>query len=96
MKIAAAFFANADSDNVKELVIVGTSAQNDKDASGTQYMARIYDNVTKPLPSRLKKLDAATTKIEGGFEGILAGKPSKAKYKNEKEIVEALKKAGFN
>ncbi len=96
VKITGAFFANADSDNVKELVVMATSVQKDEHATGTRYFNRIYDNVARPLSGRLKKLDPATTKIEDGFEGQEAGKASKAKYKSEKEITDALKKAGYN
>ncbi len=96
VNIAATFFANADSDQVKELVIVATSTQHDKDASGTLYMNRVYDNIGRLVPGRLRRLDDASAKIEGGFEGTKAGKPSKAKYKSEKEISDALKKLGYN
>ncbi len=96
VKIAATFFANADSDQVKELVIVATSNQKDKQASGTLYMNRVYDNVTRLLPGRLTKLADVSAKIDGGFDGVKDGKAVKAKYKNEKEITDALKKLGYN
>ena len=96
VSIAATFFANADSDKVKELVIVATCTQHDKDVSGTLYMNRVYDNIGRLVPNRLRRLDDMTAKIEGGFEGTKAGKPMKAKYKNEKEITDALKKLGYN
>jgi hypothetical protein len=93
--VGSAFFANADSDQVKELVITTTCLQKDKQASGTMYTTKVYDNVTRLLPGRLKKLDDVNGKLEGGFEGLKDGKPMKAKYKNEKEIAEALKKMGY-
>lgn len=96
VNITGAFFANADSDQVKELIITATCPQKDNDGSGLLYINRVYDNVTKLLPMRLKRLDEASAKIEGGLEGTRGGKPSKAKYKNEKEITEALKKMGYN
>lgn len=95
VKIEAAFFANADSDNVKELVVIASNQQRDAGGTGTLYMNRVYDNVSRPLPGRLKRLDNISAKIEGGFEGDKGGTPSKAKYKNEKEITEALKKMGY-
>lgn len=95
VKITGVFFANADSDQVKELIITATASQSDKQGTGTLYINRVYDNASRPLPGRLRRLDESATKIESGFEGTLGGKPSKAKYKNEKEITEALKKT-FN
>ena len=94
--IGPVFFANADSDQTKELIIMATCAQKDASGSGTLFMNRVYDNVTRPLPGKLKRLDDASAKIAGGLEGQTGGKPSKAKYKTEKEVIEALKKLGYN
>ena len=96
VNITSTFFANADSDQVKELVITATCPQRDAGSSGTLYINRVYYNVGRPLPVRLKKLDAISAKIAGGLEGMSGGKPSHAAYKNEKEITEALKKMGYN
>ncbi len=94
-KISAVFFASADSDNVKELIIHTTADQKDKEATGKHYFTRAYDNwTTRALPGRLKKVPLSPT-IEVGFEGTLNGKPQKASAKNQKEIAEALKKLGF-
>lgn len=94
-KITGVFLANADSDNVKELVVMSTITQKDKQTSGTYYINRVYDDISKAVPARMKRLDEVSAKIDGGLEGVNAGKPAKAKYKNEKEIAEALKKLGF-
>ena len=96
VNIAGAFFANADSDQVKELVIMATCTQKDAQSTGMLYINRVYDNVTRLLPVRLKRLDDMTAKIEGGLDGVRDGKPSKAKYKTEKEVTEALRKMGYN
>ncbi|MES2702096.1 MAG: hypothetical protein V4649_05625 [Bacteroidota bacterium] len=95
VRIAAAFFANADSDYVKELVIVATSTQKNGEGAGTRYINKVYDNIGRALPARLKKLDDMALKLEGGLEGIKDGKPSKAKFKSQKEIAEALKTMGY-
>jgi len=92
VKITNVFFANADSDATKELVIVATAAQKSPGATGTMYMNRVYDDVGKLWPARLKKLEVPTAKIPGGLEGLVNGKPSQALFKTEKEITEALKK----
>ena len=96
VNIAGAFFANADSDQVKELVIMATCTQKDAQSTGMLYINRVYDNVTRLLPVRLKRLDDMTAKIEGGLDGVRDGKPSKAKYKTEKEVTEALRTMGYN
>lgn len=90
--IKSVFFANADSDQVKELVIMASSTQKDKEGNGTLYINRAYDDPGKLVPGKLKRLDAATMQIEGGFDGQKGGKPSKPKYKTEKEVADALKK----
>lgn len=94
-KINTVFFANVDSDQVKELVILTTADQKDKQASGKHYFTRCYDNIPgRALPGRLKKVNNLPY-IENGFEGTMDGKPQKAKFKNEKEITDELKKAGY-
>ena len=96
VNIAATFFANADSDQAKELIIIANSSQKEKDASGTMYFNRVYDDFGRFVPAKLKRLNDASAKIEGGFEGTIGGKPSKAKYKSQKEIMDALKKLGYS
>jgi len=94
-KISAVFFASADSDNVKELIIHTTADQKDKEATGKHYFTKAYDNwQTRALPARLKKVPLSPA-IEVGFEGTLNGKTQKAPVKNQKEITEALIKLGF-
>ncbi len=93
VNIGPAFFANADSDQVKELVIMATAHQKDNQSSGTVYINRVYDNIAlRPLPVKVKRFDEKLTGIESGMEGIQDGKPVKAKYKTKNEIIDALKK----
>jgi hypothetical protein len=92
VKIVAAFFANVDSDAVKELVVMATSTQKNADGTGTLYINKVYDNVTRIVPGKLRKMEDVNVKIEGGFEGDKGGKPSKAKYKTEKEVADVLAK----
>jgi len=94
-KINAVFFANADSDNVKELIIQTTIDQKDKEATGSHYFTKVYDNWnTRTLPARIRKLNTLST-IENGFEGTVGGKSQKAPVKNQKEVSDALIKLGF-
>lgn len=95
VKIAATFFANVDSDQTKELVIVAASPQKETGTNGTLYINKVYDNVTRLLPARLRKLDDVAAKITGGFEGVKDGKPSTTKFKTEKDIREALGKMDY-
>jgi hypothetical protein len=92
VKITDVFFANADSDQAKELVIMAQCPEKTKEANGTVFINRVYDNVTRPLPGKLRRLDDATGKIEGGFEGMKAGKLEKAKCKAQKDVLAALSK----
>ena len=92
VRLGRVFFANADSDQVKELVVMATSPQHE----GMMYYNRIYDNVVKPMPMKLRRLDEAKTKIESGFEGMKNGKYVNAKFKTEDEIKEALLKTWRN
>ncbi len=95
-RIVATFFANADTDSKKELVVLAASDQKDKQGTGVSYTVKVYDNTfTKTFPGRLRKLEEVNKQLESGFEGTLNGKPSKARYKTEKEVAEALKKLGF-
>lgn len=95
-KITGVFLANADTDNVKELVVMSTITKKDKQATGVQYVNKIYEDVTRIVPGKMKLLDDVSGKIDGGFEGTTAGKATKAKFKTEKEIIEGLKKMGYN
>jgi len=92
VKINKVFFANADSDATKELVIMASSAQ----SGGAIYYNRIYDNVVKPMPAKLRRIPDAKTKITGGFDGMTRdGKTGHVEYKTKDDILEALKSAGF-
>lgn len=93
-KIASAFFTNADNDPEKELVIIATSNQKDNHANGTLYMNRVYDNLPRLLPGKIKRLEEQSARISGGFDGTVDGKTLVAKYKTEKEITDALKLPG--
>ena len=89
VRIGPVFFANADSDQAKELVIMANCSQPD----GMVYYNRIYDNIFKPMPPKLKRLDEADTKISSGFEGLSNGREVHAKYKTEDQVKEALQAA---
>lgn len=95
-KITAVFFANADSDGVRELIIQSSLDRKDRTATGKHYCVTAYDNVAPfKAPARIKRIPVSS-ELENGFEGMLDGKQSKAKFKTEKEITEALKLSGYS
>lgn len=96
IKLVAAFMANADTDSHKELIVITSMDRKDKDANGTQYTVKVYDNIVPNVfPSKLKRLDDIGLKLDSGFDGQLNGKPTKAKHKTQKDIEEELKKMGY-
>ncbi|GAA4459388.1 hypothetical protein GCM10023093_00300 [Nemorincola caseinilytica] len=94
-KVNASFFANADTDAVKELVIQTVQTRKDNEATGVQYTTRVYDNTFRALPGKLRKLNDVAEKLENSVDGTVNGKPQKAKYKTEKDLRDALQKLGY-
>ena len=95
--VVAVFFANADSDANKELVVITSGEFKTKAINGKKYKVSVYDNITPNVfPARLKRLDDVAAKLESGVEGYTDSKPTKAKYKTQKDVEDALKKMGFN
>lgn len=96
VKVETAFFANADSDAAKELIIISTSIVRSKQVSGTFYATTIYDNISpRAFPAKLRRLDAIGEQVSGGLDGTRDGRSSSPKIRNEKDVREALKKLGF-
>jgi len=96
VKIASVFFANADTDKTKELIIMTTGDRRDKQITGTLYNTRVYDNTfARIFPARLRRLDDISGKLDGGWEGTVNNKPSKARFKTPKEVTETLVKMGY-
>lgn len=92
VKITGTYFANTDADPEKELIIMAAGQMKGKEASGTLYMNRVFDNVTRPVQNRAKKLTDVTSAIDGELEGTRTGKASKAKYKTFKDVEPVLAK----
>lgn len=91
------FFANADSDSYKELIVITAAEIKDKSTNGKQYSVKVYDNVLPNVfPARLKRLDDISARLDSGIEGYVNGKPVKAKYKTKAEVEAELKKMGYN
>lgn len=95
-KINTVFFANADTDNIKELVIQTSVLRKDRQISGIQYTTKIFDNIAyRAMPGKLRRLDDVSAKLENGVDGTVDGKPQKARLKNQKELTDELIKLGF-
>lgn len=95
-KVNTVFFANADSDNVKEVVVQTTANRKDKQVVGVQYNTRVYDNVTmRALPGRLRRMNEVSAKLENGVDGTVDGKAQKVRLKNQKDLTDELIKLGF-
>jgi hypothetical protein len=97
-EIESVFFANADNDKEKELIVLCSWDQNRHAApiSGKLYQIYFYDNInSQNLPKTLAVLNLETTfKFE--FDGTNdAGEVSKAKYINVYQIKQELKRLGF-
>lgn len=99
-KIESVFFANADEDREKELIIISTCKHRLPYLyDGTEHMTDIFDNTDlsrKNSKKSLKKLSNMSEKLTGGFEGFRDGDPNaKAKFKNAFEVKSELKRLGF-
>ncbi|NCI49551.1 hypothetical protein GWC95_06435 [Sediminibacterium roseum] len=96
--IDTVFFANADPDAQKEIIVMtrNTVQHNGARVWGEFYATHIYDvpDLLHP-PKRLLFLKGPSKKLESGFEGTIGNKRSKAKYKTAAEVRIALKKMGF-
>ncbi len=94
-KITGIFFANADSDQAKELVITTSMPVKDGPRSGIQFTTTIYDNTTtQRYPARLTKLSVSGIDANE-VEGTVNGKPTHARLKSEKDIRDQFKKLGY-
>jgi hypothetical protein len=95
-QIISIFFANADKDNERELVVLIDWPVQHYQIYGNFYETRIYDNLPgNSLLERLPKLSKVGQKVSGGFDGDREEETVKARYKTAKEIREGLKKLGY-
>ncbi len=98
-KISSVFFANADTDKTKELIIITNKTVYEQNRLvGNFYSTTVYNNITPemlPYIGKLRKMDEISKKLEGGFEGAINGKAREAKIKTQKEVVEELKRLGY-
>lgn len=92
-EIISVFFANADRDKEKELIVLCKYDQRHYDYNGEFYETFIFDN-----PNQQKNLTffkKLSDKFYGCECGWRNGRIEKAKYKTAKEVKAGLKKMGF-
>jgi hypothetical protein len=96
-KIEAVFFANADKDKAKELVVICSWPQRHYDFSGTLYGTFIFDDIrTGASPTELKFLENVSERVSGDCECEWRnGKKRTSRYKTAASVRAGLKKLGF-
>lgn len=96
--ILSMFFANADHDKQKELIVLTANTHRLQYLyDGTEYGVYIYDDISnKNLPEKFTLLTNPKFDIfNQNFEGSLDDKNYKAKFKTADAIKRELKKLGF-
>lgn len=93
-QIVSVFFANADKDYEKELVVLCSWEQSIKGMiEGELYRTYIYDNFdSNSIPEKLVYLEESSNYFSLEFDGIQEGETKKAKYKTAQSIKKKLKK----
>ena len=97
-EIRSVFFANADKDATKELIILSSCTHRLQYLyEGVEYSTSVYDDIkSNKLPKELVYLDKISEKLDGGFEGYLDDNPnSKARFTTAKQVKLELKRLGF-
>jgi hypothetical protein len=96
-KIEAVFFANADQDKVKELIVICSWLQRHYDFSGTLYGTFIFDDLrTGTSPTELSFLESASRQVSGDCECEWRnGKKRISRYKTAASVRAGLRKLGF-
>jgi len=95
-EIASVFFANADKDSKRELVVLCKWPQHHYQVYGNFFNTRIYDNIdVKKIPARLTLLKKVSDKVDGGFDGEREGETVHARYTTAKEIRAGLAALGY-
>jgi hypothetical protein len=94
--IETIFFANADSDKAKEIIIIASWEQRHYDVNGTLYGTYVFDNQTIEKTFDLKFLEEISKKLDGGCEcNWRDGTNKKSKFKTASEVKKELASLGF-
>ena len=94
--IETVFFANADTDKTKELIIVASWEQRHYDVSGTLYGTYVFDYELTSATLEWKFLEKISRKLDGGCEcSWRDGTSKKAKFKTASEVKHELTRLGY-
>ena len=89
------FFANADNDKEKELIILTTWDINNTSVQGKLYSTSIYD-YAKKLPKKLLFLNNISSNVNGGCDCTWEiGRIHRSKFKNKSDIINGLQSLGY-
>ena len=95
-KIEKVFFANADKGPNKELIVLVSWPQVHADVTGTFYATYVFDDFGIEGKKKLRYLKKISVKLSGGCDcEYKDGKITKAKFKNEADVISELKRLGF-
>ncbi len=92
-EVLSVFFANADKDPQKELILLCKYEQRHYDYNGTFYETFIFDDPAQKL--KLPLFEKLSEQFYGCECGWRTGKVEIAKFKTAKEVRAGLKKLGF-
>ena len=94
-QIESVFFANADRDKAKELIVICSWPQRHYDFSGTLYGTFVFDDL-KSGSAELKLLESVSRKVSGDCECEWRnGKKRISRYKTAASVRAGLRKLGF-
>ncbi len=93
-EIISIFFANADTDRNKELIVLCKYEQRHYDYSGDFYETHIFDY--RKGPGKFQYLSKPSESFWGCECGNRNGKMQKAKFKTANDVKARLKKLGFH
>jgi len=95
--IEAVFFANADKDKAKELIVICSYLQRHYDVNGTLYSTFIFDDRRPGInPIRLSFLEDVSELVSGGCDCEWRdGRRKSSKYKTAASVKLGLKKLGL-
>jgi hypothetical protein len=96
-KVEAVFFANADKDKAKELIVICSWLQRHYDVNGTIYRTFVFDDLRPGAnPIRLSSLEDVSQRVSGDCECEWRdGRKKRSKYKTAGSVKAGLKKLGF-
>lgn len=94
--IEAVFFANADTDTTKELIVIASWEQRHYDVNGTLYGTFVFDYDLTKAGSAWNLLEEISDKLDGGCECAWRdGTSKKVKFKTASAIKKELTRLGL-